>query len=406
MMKKFDIILFGASGFTGRLVAEYFLQEYGSSNQLKWAMAGRNLGKLEKIRAELGDSSIPILLADSQDMASLNTLVQQTQVICTTVGPYAKYGSKLVEACVNQGVDYCDLTGEVQWIRRMIDQHQQAAKASGAKIVHCCGFDSIPSDMGVYFLQKEAFAQKGKYCQHIKMRVKGIKGGMSGGTYASLSNLLVEAEKDKSIFDILEHPYGLNPRGQWEGKDLSDLNSSQFDKDFQAWISPFVMAAINTKIVRRSHALVGFPYGKNFQYDEAILHGKGLSARLQAGMMAAATGLASHLSPNSIIKRVADRFLPQPGQGPSKQQREKGFFHLIFVGKMEDGSIIKAKVKGDRDPGYGSTSKMLGESALCLAKDRDKLPQINGVLTPSTAMGEPLLQRLKKKAGLTFNILN
>ncbi len=402
--KKHDLIIWGATGFTGRLVAEYLLKQYGTEKELNWAMAGRNEGKLKSVRNLLGDENIPILSADSLDLDSLNALVQQAKVICTTVGPYAKYGSPLVEACINNGVDYCDLTGEVQWIRRMIDQHHENAKTKGVKIVHCCGFDSIPSDMGVYFLQKNAKEKYGEYCKHIKLRVKAAKGGPSGGTIASLNNVLAEAKSDPSIFKLLENPYNLNPVEEQVGNDINDLAGVEYDEDFNAWIGPFIMAAINTRVVRRSHALSGFPYGKDFRYDEATLCGPGISGKLKAKMLSSVMGMMSNPNPNSLIKNITNRFLPKPGEGPSKAQRETGFYNLALFGKTKNNQTIKGKVTGDRDPGYGSTSKMLGESAVCLAKDRDSLPKTFGLLTPSTAMGDVLLERLKKNAGLTFSV--
>ena len=407
-MKKinYDLIIWGATGFTGQLVAEYLLQQYGVGQTLNWAIAGRSRQKLEELCDKLEEEDLPILTADSHDAASLKALVKQTKVICSTVGPYARHGSELVAACVENGVDYCDLTGEVQWIRRMIDQHHEKAKNNGVKIVHCCGFDSIPSDMGVFFLQQSAKEKYGQYCQHIKLRVKAAKGGPSGGTIASLNNVLEEAQQDPSVFQILENPYSLNPKGEQSGNDLPDLDSAAFDKDFNAWIGPFIMAAINTKVVRRSHALAGYPYGKDFMYDEATLCGPGLSGRIKAQVLASAISVMSGGSPNSLLKKTADFFLPKPGEGPSKIQRETGFYNLALFGKMKNGLSIKGKVKGDRDPGYGSTSKMLGESAVCLAKDRDTLPKTSGVLTPSIAMGNLLLERLEQNAGLTFELID
>lgn len=398
--QTFDLIIWGASGFTGRLVAEYLLQQYGLDGDLKWAIAGRNKEKLEGIRKELGNEFIPIWIADSMKMGSLNAMVKQTKVICTTVGPYAKYGSNLVEACVEHGVHYCDLTGEVQWIQRMVDKHHEAAKAKGVKIVHCCGFDSIPSDIGVYHLQKEALAKMGNYAKHIKLRVKVMKGGMSGGTYASLNNVMAEAAQDPSIGKLLENPYSINPQGERSGPDEQDITSVIYDDDFKAWISPFVMAGINTRVVRRSHALQKYPYGKDFRYEEATLVGNGFSKKLTAKLVNSVVGKVVSSGPNSILKKMADRYLPKPGEGPSKEERENGFFNLVLLGKLADGRTITTKVKGDKDPGYGSTSKMLGESAVCLAKD--KLPNISGVLTPSTAMGDALLKRLEDNAGLSF----
>lgn len=404
--KPYDIIIWGASGFTGRLVAEYILHQYGMNNNLRWAMAGRNKEKLTSVRSELGNEDIPLVIADSLDATSLDQMVKQTKVICSTVGPYAKYGSLLVTACVKNKVDYCDLTGEVQWIRRMIDQHHEAAKKDGTKIVHCCGFDSIPSDMGVYFLQNSAKVKYGHYCQQIKLRVKAAKGGPSGGTIDSLNNVLAEAEKDPTVAAILENPYSLNPEGQQSGVDVNDLTSAVYDKDFKSWIGPFIMAAINTRVVRRSHALSGFMYGNSFSYEEATLCGDGLSGRLKANVLTSVMNAMSSGNPNSMIKKITGRFLPKSGEGPSKHQRENGFYSLALHGTLENGHSIKGKVKGDRDPGYGSTCKMLGESAVCLALDRDKLPEATGVITPSIAMGDLLLSRLEKNAGLEFTIVD
>ena len=402
--RPFDVIVWGASGFTGRLVVEYLLQQYGTGGSLTWAIAGRNQEKLAQVLADLGNESIPIFLADSMDPASLHILAKQTKVICTTVGPYAKYGSALVEACVQNGTDYCDLTGEVQWIRKMIDEHHETAKQNGVKIVHCCGFDSIPSDMGVFYLQQQAMETREAYCEQIKMRVKGARGGMSGGTVASLNNVMVEAQSDPTIFKTLQSPYGLNPIGEQTGSDKPDLEGVEYDEDFESWIAPFVMAAINTKIVRRSHALSGYPYGSGFRYEEAMLSGAGRKGKFRASLMSRGIRLLTNSKPNSLIAKLVGRFSPKPGEGPNAKQRENGFFNLVFLGKWDSGGSLRVKVTGDRDPGYGSTSKMLGESAVCLALDREQLPESYGVITPSVAMGNSLLERLQEYAGLTFGV--
>ena len=402
--KPFDVIVWGASGFTGRLVVEYLLQQYGTGGDLTWAIAGRNQDKLGQVLADLGNESIPIFLADSMDAASLHILAKQTRVICTTVGPYAKYGSALVEACVENGTDYCDLTGEVQWIRRMIDQHHEAARRKKVRIVHCCGFDSIPSDMGVYYLQEKARETRGEYCEQVKMRVRGMRGGFSGGTVASARNVLVEAKQDPSIFRTLQSPYGLNPLGEQTGADQPDLEGIEYDEDFEGWISPFVMAAINSKVVRRSHALNDYPYGPGFRYDEAMFNGPGRKGRFSASIMSRVIRLVTDSRPDSFLGRMLDRFSPKPGAGPSAKQRQGGFFNLVFLGKWAGGGSLRVKVTGDRDPGYGSTSKMLGESAVCLALDREKLPDNYGIITPSVAMGDLLLERLQENAGLSFSV--
>ena len=388
--REFDIIIWGASGFTGRLVAEYLFKQYGTSGNLKWAMAGRNQEKLETVRASIADTSVPIVVADSSDEASIKQMVLRTKVICTTVGPYAIYGSKLVAACVENKTHYCDLAGEVQWMRQMIDKHQETAQANGVKIVHSCGFDSIPSDMGVYFIQREAKAQKGQRAKKISMRVAAMKGGLSGGTYASLSKVMEQAQQDKSIYKVLTNPYGLNPTDQQEGEDRPDLMSVVFDKTSQSYVGPFIMAGINTKVVRRSNALSNYSYGKDFRYDEATLSGKGFKGKMR-GILAAIPLMFMTAKPKSVLKSIANKLLPKPGEGPNKEQRENGFYNLRFYVTLEDGSSAMGKVTGDKDPGYGSTSKMLGETAVCLAVD--ELPKISGVLTPSVAMGDALLQR-------------
>ncbi len=402
--REFDVILWGASGFTGRLVAEYFLSRY--PDNLKWAMAGRNQQKLEEVRSAIGGDHIPLVIADSMDRASLDQMTIRTKVICTTVGPYAKYGSELVASCIENQADYCDLTGEVQWMRKMIDEHHAQAEAKGVRIVHTCGFDSIPSDMGVYFLQREIKKDKGVYAAHIKLRVKAMKGKMSGGTYASLSYVMEEAAGDKSIYKTLLDPYGLNPKDSQRGNDQPDLNKVIYDEDARSWLAPFIMAVINTKVVRRSHALSGYPYGPSFRYDEAMMTGDGIGGRAKGLVTAGVMGIMMAGKPGSILKKVTDKVLPDPGEGPNKQERENGFFNIQLIAKMPDGTILRGKVTGDKDPGYGSTSKMLGEAAVCLAKDRDKCPEVAGMLTPATALGDIFLERLTSKAGLTFDYYN
>ena len=397
--KEFDVIIWGASGFTGRLVVAHLFKNYGVNGDLIWAMAGRNKKKLKQVRSEIADNSVPIIIAESNDEVSLKEMIIRTKVICTTVGPYAIYGSKLVSLCVNQGTDYCDLSGEVQWMRKMIDQHHETAKINGVKIVHTCGFDSIPSDMGVYFIQRELKAQIGQLANKIEMRVAGIRGGISGGTYASLTKVMEQAFLNKEVYKVLTNPYGLNPNGKIEGDDIRDLNSIIYDEVSKSWIGPFVMAGINTKVVRRSNALSGYIYGKDFRYDEATMGGKGLKGRIKGYLMALPL-LIMTTKPESFLKKIANKILPKPGEGPTKEQREKGFYNLKFYATLKDGSRFLGRVTGDMDPGYGSTSKMLGEAAVCLAKDN--LSNISGFLTPSIAMGDFLLIRLVIRAGLSF----
>ena len=399
-MKKFDIIIWGATSFTGKLVAEYIFKKYGSS-KIKWAIAGRNLKKLEKIRYQVADENIPIFIADSFDEESLSKFVKITKVVCSTVGPYSLYGTKLVKLCVENNTNYCDITGEAHWIRSLIDRFHEEAKSKKIKIINSCGFDSIPSDMGVYFIQNEIKKINNNYAKSIKMRVAGIRGGISGGTYSSINNLLKEAYRDKSIFKVLNNPYGLNPKDKMEGLDKKDLRKIIFDKESNSWIYPFIMAGINTKIVRRSNALSNFIYGKDFRYEEAMIAGKGISGFWKAILAVFPLAMIG-LNPNSFLKKIVDSFMPKPGEGPGIEKRKNGFYNLRFYITLNDNRTAFAKVIGDSDPGYGSTSKMLAESALCLAFDN--LSDNYGVITPSYGMGDKLLNRLNDNAGLSFEL--
>ena len=397
-MKKFDIIIWGASSFTGKLVTEYIFNKYGSS-KIKWAIAGRNLDKLERIRSEVADKNIPIFIADSFDEDSLSKFVKKTNVVCSTVGPYSLYGTKLVKLCVENNTNYCDITGEAHWIRTIIDSFHEKAKSKKIKIVNSCGFDSIPSDMGVYFIQNEIKKVYKNRARSIKMRVAGIRGGISGGTYGSINNLLKEAYADKNVFKVLNNPYGLNPKHKMVGSDKKDLRKIIFDKESNSWIYPFIMAGINTKIVRRSNALSNFQYGKDFRYEEAMMSGRGISGLWKAILAIFPLAMVG-LNPNSFLKKIVNSYMPKPGEGPGVDKRKNGFYNLRFYIIIDEKRKAFAKVIGDSDPGYGSTSKMLAESALCLAFD--KLPEKYGVLTPSVAMGDSLLKRLQNNAGIDF----
>jgi len=405
--REFDIIVVGATGFTGTLVAEYLCERYGVGDSLRWAAAGRNEQKLAALCNSLGTraASLPLIVADTLDAGAMRELAARTRVVLTTVGPYARYGSEVVAACAAAGTHYCDLAGEVQWIRRMIDAHDDVARQSGARIVHCCGFDSIPMDIGAWFLQKEAKERYGAYCDSIVLLVKAMKGGASGGTMASMMNLMREARADREVARLLARPYGLNPAGEQRGPDQGDQHGIRFDADAQSWTAPFIMASVNTRVVRRSHALLGYPWGKEFRYHEAIRTGRGpggwfRSATITAGL-AGLVGLASFDWSRGLLERFV---LPKPGTGPDGKARENGFFSLQQNGKLADGRRIRARITGDRDPGYGSTSKMLAESAVCLALD--DLDSRGGVLTPASAMAAALFVRLQANAGLSFEIVD
>ena len=395
--KQLDLIIWGATGFTGQLVSEYINKKY-SNTALKWGIAGRNKEKASVIAKRLNIAKDRVFIADCNNIESLIKLTSKTKVICTTVGPYAKLGTNLIDACIKTNTNYCDITGETQWIRKMIDKYHSKAKENKIKIINSCGFDSIPSDMGVFYSQKKLFEKTGEYANKINMRVAGAKGGISGGTYNSLSNVLEEARIDKEVRKTLTNPYGLNPIDKQNGPDKADLQSVIFDKVSNSWIAPFVMAGINTKIVRRSHALIDFKYGSDFSYDEATLSGKGVLGQVKGYLSLIPIFLATRKK-GSFIKNIVDYVLPKSGEGPSEKTRISGYYNLRFY-LTQQNKIYLSKVIGDMDPGYGSTSKMLAESAVCLALD--KTPETYGILTPSVALGNPLLKRLQENAGLTF----
>ena len=345
-----------------------------------------------------------LITADSHDRASLDALVQRTRVVCTTVGPYALHGSELVAACCAHGTDYCDLAGEVPWMRKMIDQHADAAEKSGARIVHCCGFDSIPSDMGVWFLQQAANEKFGRPLERVRLRVKAAKGGLSGGTYASMLNIVEESRRDAETAKVLKNPFALCPPDHRKGPRQPNVSGPEFDAAIGSWMAPFIMAAINTRVVHRANALQDFAYGQGFRYDEAVLTGKGFGGRAKATMVSLGMGafaLGSAMRPTrAVLKKMV---LPKPGEGPSPEQRQAGFFNIIVEGRSSEGETLTARVKGDRDPGYGSTSRMIGEAAACLACDIGD-DVAGGFLTPATALNDKLLERLAMHAGVTFEL--
>ena len=405
--RSYDLVVWGATGFTGRLVAEYLLSRYGADGDLSWAIGGRSEDRLSQLRQELGVAeALPMVIGDSKDPASLAAIVEQTRVVCSTVGPFARYGSELVAACAAAGTDYCDITGEVQWMRRMIDAHEETARASGARIVHACGFDSIPSDLGALFIQRRMQARHRTHCREVKLRVRKLKGAFSGGTVASLLNALEEARRDPAARRALGHPYALNPAGEQTGPDGSDQRGPVYDADFTSWTAPFVMAAVNTRVVRRSNAIADYPYGRDFSYSEAVTTGPGPMGWTRAASMTAALGAFVAAASIGPARQLMNRlFLPQPGEGPDEAEREGGSFDLRLFGRAADGHTIRGRVTGDRDPGYGATCRMLGESAACLALDADQLPTAGGFWTPASCFGEALIARLESNAGMAFELL-
>lgn len=407
---QYDLIVFGATSFVGQILSKYLAEYLSTSTEtLSWAIAGRSASKLNALKHSLGTAgqSVPVIIANADDAAQLQALCSQTRVVVSTVGPYALYGELLVKACVEQGTDYCDLTGETQWIKKMIEKYETVAQQSGSRIVHCCGFDSVPSDMGVYFLQQQAMQQWRVPATQVKMRVKTLKGGASGGTVASLLNVVQEAATDPVLRKQLLNPYMLCPNHHGFMVRQHFVKSAEFDPDFNAWIAPFVMAAINERVVHRSNALSGDGYGKNFSYNEALLTGNGLKGRLTATGIVAGLGAFMLGAVTKPVSQLMERFLlPKPGEGPSPEQQLAGRFDLRFFGQTDAGQTLRVKVTGDRDPGYGSTGKMLGQAALSLALDHrqnaQKTGRCGGFWTPATLFDQRFIKRLTQHAGLHF----
>jgi short subunit dehydrogenase-like uncharacterized protein len=384
---KFDIVVYGATGFTGQLVAEYLASHYAGKADLKWAMAGRNLDKLASVRDAIGaPADTALIVADAGDPVSLKAMIDQTRSVLTTVGPYQFYGSELVAACAASGADYFDLCGEPVWMRQMIDKHEATAKASGARIMFSCGFDSVPFELGTFFVQEEAKRAFGAPAARVKGRVRDMRGTLSGGTAASAKATFDAVAKDLSLIAILNDPFALTPG--FGGTKQPRGNKPAYEEDLQSWTAPFMMALINTRNVHRSNMLMGFPYGKEFVYDEMVLTGPDEKGEAIARKVMAAN--TEKTGPNA----------PKPGEGPSKEERENGLYDLLYVAVAPDGRQVRASVKGDRDPGYGSTSKMISECAICLLRDAPDVAA--GFWTPGAAMRHKLIKRLVDHAGLTF----
>lgn len=409
--RPYAVVLYGATSFVGQITAHYlteFLSNAKDKNgaNVTWAIAGRDEEKLNKLQSKLA-SKVDIIIANSDNAASLDKMTKQTQVIISTVGPYLKYGEPLVKSCAENGTDYVDLTGEAIFIKDMMDKYQDTAKQSGARIVNSCGFDSIPSDLGVYFTQQQAEEKFGSTCDVIHMRVKAAKGGLSGGTIASMATIFEEVGQDKSRRKQVANPYLLNDDKDAPNVRQANVSKPEYDDEHKRWLAPFVMASINTRIVHRSNQLLGYEYGRDFKYDEAMwmkdgLKGKLSSYAMSAGLLGFATAMMITPSRELLSKHV----LPKSGSGPSKEEQENGYFDIRLFGQTADKDSINTKVTGDKDPGYGSTSRMLAQAALCLAQDISKEEVGGGFWTPASAMGDSLLTRLEAHAGLSFEVVD
>lgn len=401
--RPLDLIVFGATSFVGQIICAHLVERHGTDGPLRWAIAGRSAEKLAQVSAETG-ADVERIVADANNPADMRNLAERTRVVLSTVGPYALYGSELVAAVASAGTDYCDLAGEPQWIQQMIDAHQSTAEESGARIVNSCGFDSIPSDLGVWFTQQQAKQQFGEYCRAIAMRVSGFKGAASGGTIASMLNVMNDVAANPKLRKTLGNPFALAPEGMRRGVVQPNVTLPEHDDISGQWAAPFVMASINTRIVHRSHALLGRPWGDDFTYDEAMLMGDGPLGAVKAAALTGGLGGVMGAAAIGPVRRVLERFVPQPGTGPSPDAQEAGYFSLRFFGDTLSGGRIQTKVTGDRDPGYGSTAKMISEAAVALL-DLDRTTTPGGLHTPASAYGDTLVDRLVEHAGLTFTVV-
>ncbi len=401
--RELDIVLYGATGFVGALTAEYLAEHAPPDARI--GLGGRSQEKLERLRQRIGGRAAdwPLLVADSSDAAAVRDIAQRARTVATTVGPYAKYGMPLLGACAEAGTHYADLSGEVLFMRQAIDRFHAVAAGSGARIVHACGFDSIPSDLGVQTLHETVRADTDGELGETTTLVVGLRGGISGGTVDSMRGMLDEARRSREARRLLMDPYSLSPDRAAEPDHGSERDVSGVSRDSEKglWLAPFIMASLNTRVVRRSNALQGWAYGKAFKYSEVMSTGRDLLAPAKAAAVTGGLGaLVAGLS-FPPTRAVLDRVLPSPGEGPSEEARRKGFFKFEIRTRTPSGARYVATAAGQGDPGYQATAVMFGESALCLALDGAKLPEAAGVLTPATAMGPVLADRLRA-AGFTF----
>lgn len=387
--KKFDFVVYGATGFTGKLVVEYLVSKYGDDQTISWAMAGRSIEKLQSVKDDIGvNADIELIQVDSNDISSIDNLMSQTRCILTTVGPYQLYGNHIIAACASSGTDYVDLCGEPGWMYEKISKHKEEAEKSGARIVFSCGFDSIPFDLGVLFAQNEVIKRYGKPSSNIRGRVRVMDGEFSGGTAASMGATMASLKEKPELFEVLINPFSLCEG--YKGPEQAADSKPIFDEKLDTWVAPFFMAPINTKNVHRSNALMNHSYGKDFCYNEMWVSGPGDEGKAVADAMAS-------------VNPLGGKDGPKPGEGPSRESRENGSYDVLFCADIAEQSV-HVSVKGDMDPGYGSTSKMITESAICLVKECEEL--VGGIYTPASSMGEKLIKRLEMSAGLTFKIEN
>ncbi len=405
MIKKpgLDIVLWGGSGFVGKLVAEHLYQHYGVDGSLRWAIGGRSKQELEATRASLGTGAaeLPILVGDAHDRQFLDSMVNSTKVVLSAVGPYALYGKELIEECAVSGTDYCDLAGEIPFVQEMIDRHAVQARVSGARILNCCGVDSLPSDLGVWSLNEIAQNRFACGITHVTTEVKSFKGLFSGGTISSLGGMFNDAARDDKVAGILNNPYAICPAGQRNGVEQPNIDVVR-RAESGAWLAPFFMAIVNTRVVHATNAHLDYPYGSDFTYDE----GWDVGGKRAANVIAVMTRLFYRAYRSGMLRAFMNStFLPKPGEGPSKETREKGEFEFQFSARTHLDHRLRLLVSGDRDPGYGSSSRMIGEVAVCLAQDLSKNALSGGFWTPAAAIAEKLIPRLIENAEVKFALL-
>jgi short subunit dehydrogenase-like uncharacterized protein len=384
-LNKYDFVIYGATGFTGKLVVEYAIKQYNNNNEVSWAIAGRSNEKLEHVQEKYNlPSNIGKIVVDSNDQDSIDEMVSQTKCVLTTVGPYQLYGEKIIKTCITTGTDYVDLCGEPGFMHKIISECSAEAKETGARIVFSCGFDSIPFDLGVLFVQEEVMSKLNKYASSVRGRVRAMNGEFSGGTAASMKATMAALQSDPELINILVNPHALCDG--FQGVQQDDDSKPVYDEELETWVAPFFMAPINTKNIHRSNKLTNHIYGENFKYNEMWIQGPGEEGKAAAEFI-------------STMNPLGDA--PEPGDGPSRESRENGNYDVLFCADV-DGATFKASVSGDMDPGYGSTSKMITESAVCLVKDCEDLA--GGIYTPAASMGKKLIKRLESNAGLTFKL--
>ena len=401
----YDIVIWGATGHAGRQAAIYLNNKYGTQGTVKWAIAGRNPEKLEALKNELKAFDLNALTIPGNDVDAALKLVSATRVVCSAIAPSAKYATEVVAACAEHGTDFCDLSGELHWLRTMFDHYDQTAKNSGARLINAAGFDSIPSDLSVQLLQETAFRKFGEYCHHIKSRFIEGKINVSGGSFISGRGVLDAAKTDTEVDSLLANPHCLNPIEKMDVSAKPELDKVIWDEDFNQWIMPFPFGGINVRIVRRSNALLNFKYGKEFEYEEAQVAGTSFIDKVKAQCISYMTKLFIEGDPNSPVIKMMNRFAPAEGDGPSDKEIEKsGPFSFALVGKTPSGHQLNSYVYSDWDPGHGGTAAMLCETALCLAFDKDKTPDVSGFLTPSVALGETLRKRLSEHADIEIEL--